>query len=199
MADIDQLLKAKPCARFLRAWKEARGDKSLPMRSDITLRRFARYIPDMAILELTGERELRYRQIGEGVRGRLQIASPGADLTEFYYPDIIDRNIAFLRKILSTPCGAITDYSNEYPGGMVRHSSSITLPIEGDKGEARLLVGVGWVRGERFRTPRHGQAVVGEYLCRGHYFDIGAGVPIRGWQDFLPATSDPDFLAKLTL
>lgn len=194
MVETYSLLDDPDFQAFMKAWEKSRSCDGIPLRKDITLQLFAKFIPNMMVLEHAGPREYRYCQAGEGVKDRLGMKGTGLNFFDLLHPEIIPLSEQWWGGLLQQPCGGIVTYSIEYPEGMLRHAASIVLPVRRTTTGPDMLVGVTKILGERFNGQSNGQTVIGEFFAHGVYFDLGFGAPPEDKARFLHAPN-PDFLS----
>ncbi|MFC4348106.1 PAS domain-containing protein [Kordiimonas lipolytica] len=196
MVELKDLIENDRLVAFRQAWEEARTAGNVPVRRDITLRAFSKFIPDMLVLEKNGPRDYRYCQAGEGVKDRLEMHDAGANFFDFLHSDILDISEDWWGGLLAAPCGGLVSYSIEYPAGVLRHAATLLLPVAREDGNNSMLLGLTEVLRERYLSPGKGRTVVGEFWAEACHLDVGYGLPDSGPADY-SHKPDADFLDRM--
>jgi hypothetical protein len=161
---------------FEEAWRQARGDRPFPQRSDIELKSFARFAPLMVIIEPDPQKvALPFRLTGSGFFDLL-----GFDLTGMDYLDLVDPAIkqdaynAVVACMLH-PCGLWQSTPTQIAGGERAFFELTILPISksGDAADHVLI----FVTRERRPDGAIPNIQRVEHTTIWHWIDTGAGVP----------------------
>jgi len=177
LPDLNAYLENNILKRFHDAWQVARADERLPRRIDISLQLFARFVPNMAIYQRFGRCDIRYRQVGEAVRLRVDGAKPGVNIFELLDPSIFDISEPWWNGLFDQPCGGISEYSSDNTDGAARRMVSLLLPVRRDTTDERLLVGYNRVLAQTKGDEPFDKFVVGKRGVSGYFLDVGFGCP----------------------
>ncbi|MDW3096598.1 PAS domain-containing protein [Pyruvatibacter sp.] len=176
---------------FLQIYEDVRGDKVAPTRSDLDLRRLAKLLPDVTIMERLAPMSVIYRLMGTAVAERM-----GADLTGHNFLNYlgqtersrIDLGVSIVTEL---PCGTFSVYENDYSSGVTVRAESIALPLDTGSGCAPYLsLGL-----HSSQTPvSYGQereeSMIGTRWKDGVVIDLGYGLPDQATMDALKIEDD---------
>ncbi len=171
---------------FLTIYEEFRGDKIAPTRADLDLRRLARMLPDITIMERSAPGSVIYRLMGTAVAERL-----GADLTGhnfLNYLDVTERNRIDLGVALVTqqPCGTFAIYQNAYASGLKVRAESIALPLDTGSGKPPFLnISLHSSQSMISFGQEQDASVIGTQWLDGVVIDLGWGIPDQSVMDRL--------------
>lgn len=177
MTKLEDRVTQRPFSDFKAAWEAARGAKPLPTRADISLRLFARFVPNMTAFFRKGAMAYPYTQMGEDMKTRLDRDSSKLNFFDILYPEIRDQAELYWSSLFLTPCAGLQEYSMEYANGAIRRLVSISLPILQRADGPVMAVSYSHVVSERFQANSRGSAVMGEHYAAACLLDAGFGVP----------------------
>jgi len=175
---------------FLTIYEEICGDKVAPARSDLDLRRLARMLPDITIMERSEPGSVIYRLMGTAVAERL-----GADLTGhnfLNYLDETERKRIDLGVSLVTewPCGTFAIYQNAYASGLKVRAESIARPRDTGSGKAPFLnISLHSSQSMISFGQEQDASVIGTRWLGGAVIDLGYGVPDQSVMDRLKVSN----------
>ena len=175
-----QQLRAVPNAglrQFIEAWLRWRGEALLPRRGQIELGAIKALLPMVAMLEIKGPDEVRYRVVGTRITEQLGFDPTGRNYAEFTAREEWPVRSYRLRQMATRPCGGALHYeeTTELQRIAIAH---LTLPLLPDmpSGSPLLLSHI-----EPLEPLPHPEDDRLERLMRlpdrFTFVDIGAGVP----------------------
>jgi len=177
--------------QFLEIYEDLRGDRLAPARSDLDLRRLARLLPDITIMERQEPGTIIYRLMGTAVAERLGADLTGHNFLNYLGPterDRIDLGIAIVSEI---PCGTFSIYENQYASGIGARAESLALPLDGGSGEPPfLIIGLHSNQTPESYGKAHEESVIGTHWRDGVVIDLGHGVPDQSVMDRLRVDID---------
>ena len=177
---------------FLEIYEEARGDRCVPTRQDLSFRRMAKLLPDITIMERPEPGSVVYRLMGTAVVERM-----GADLTGHNYLSYLTesertRNDLGMGLVSEVPCGTFAMYDNQYASGILSHNESIMLPIDDGRGGAPYqILGMHLAQNPFQYGEQQGQTVIAVKWRGGTVIDCGHGGPDRATMIELGSTDEP--------
>jgi len=165
---------------FFDAWRTWRGERLLPVRSQIDLGAIRALLPNVTMIERTAGDDYVIRLAGTGIR-----ALAGRELTGRPYRDTTDPAQWPMRErrantMLSQPCGAHTVFRATAADGMAYALEIVTLPLAGEQDRARFLLSY-----QGLNAPLADPAAVlprrfATEADQFRFIDIGAGAPASG-------------------
>ncbi|MGD1935397.1 MAG: PAS domain-containing protein [Candidatus Phaeomarinobacter sp.] len=164
--------------QFLEIYEEARGDRLVPTRADLSFRRLARLLPDITIMERSKPGSVVYRLMGTAVVERI-----GADLTGHNYLNYLTeteraRNDFGMAIVAEIPCGTYSIYDNQYASGVCSQNESLMLPIDNGAGEGPYqILGMHLAQNPLHYGEERDQTVIGIKWRKGVVIDLGRGAP----------------------
>ena len=180
-------LKTDPCTRLLAYWDALRGDRLLPLRSEIDPAALVAILPYVSIVEVRDPDTMVYRLCGTALRDIMGIEATGLNMLDLAPPEG-RRQRAYRNWVAATrPCATAYELNLTYSSGAIYAHEGVSLPVAPpEPGMPALLLrafapipGVIWYN--RREMPR----AAGEYDFR--FIDIGAGTAasIDPCEDFL--------------
>jgi len=177
LTKLEDRLTRRPLSDFKAAWEEARGEKPLPTRADISLRLFAKFVPNMTAFIRNGVMDYPHTQMGEDMRARLDLDGSQLNLFDILHPDVREQSELYWSNLFLQPCGGLQEYSVEYPNGALRRLVSLTLPLVRKEGGPVMAVSYSMIIAERFQANSCGKVMLGEHYAAACLLDAGFGVP----------------------
>ena len=178
-ADFTGSVGSAAADQFLRLYFRARGSETILRRDQVSLRDFAKLLPDISILELKSPTEIAFRLAGSNLAHRIGRDPTGANILDFTPPDMRD-GVSFLSwQAVAHPCGHFAVYRVERKFGAHQTFHSVTLPLRASADETvpSQLISFGGAEGSvGFTTPPEPVLTTGE-LKEFRYVDLGHGVP----------------------
>jgi hypothetical protein len=126
-----QQLRAVPNAglrQFTEAWLQWRGEALLPRRSQVELTSIKALLPMVAMLEVNGADDVRYRVVGTRITEQLGFDPTGRNYAEFTPPGQWPVRSYRLRHMASWPCGGALHYEEDTDLQRVA-VAHLTLPL----------------------------------------------------------------------
>jgi hypothetical protein len=176
---------------FLQIYEDARGGKIAPTRSDLDLRRMAKLLPDITIMERLEPMLVIYRLMGTAVAERV-----GADLTGHNFLNYlgqteqsrVDLGIAIVTEL---PCGTFSVYENDYSSGMTVRAETMALPLDSGSGHAPYLsLGLHASQVPVSYGQEREESMIGTRWKDGLVIDLGYGMPDQTTMDALKIKDD---------
>lgn len=165
-------------SRFIECFNVAQASDGIGVQSALPLRDFARFMPDITLLEMVEEKRLLYRLAGENVLEKLGRDLVGRDFLDIIPSAMRDQSINGHIEMRSRPCGYFMIYENEYLGGQRALAETLTLPLrKTPDGERNFFLGF-HIQNELTSVelyPSQPALIVGHAL--NSYVDIGYGTP----------------------
>ena len=136
----DQLVKGTGASNFFASqWEQAREDRLMPRRSDLTARRLVPILPVLTIYEYRSPEEVIVRLCGSRFCQLVNINMTGKNLMDLAIGEHRRRKrIERWRNLASFPCGGLTKIALPQPGGFSYQCDAIFLPVAPDDDRAPL-------------------------------------------------------------
>jgi hypothetical protein len=165
---------AKP---LLAHWREIQPPGGVPTRAALDPLKLRRVLPTIFIAERQPAGELRFRLVGEEVRGRNPGAVKGADFLDVFAAQegaVADRLVT---RALETPCGVFTTHCLVQRARLVGEVEVVFLPLASEAGGgADAVVGVANVIPVIAAPTTPGEPAITK-LTSWRYLDVGFGTP----------------------
>ncbi len=170
-------LKTELGLSLMRYWDELRGDRLMPLRSEIDLGPIKRALPYLVIYEPRSPTECLFRLVGTAVRDMLGREITGQNLFALSPAEVRRGRSWRFWSAATQPCGHYFHMPVTFPHDMVSMHEGFSLPLRPEQAHApALLFGLfAPVAGEHWlnRGP-----ITQLNPTQDHGFiDIGAGVP----------------------
>lgn len=181
MLTLDDVLQELPDGshrrRFFDAWLRWRGDRMVPLRSDVRPEDLAAALSSLGVLEVEAMDKIIMRVSSSIARDRTGRDSRGGNLIEMTRPEDRAMRMKRLWQMVTTPCGALAETRMTLKSGLESVLHSLVLPVAAEPdAPPRLLYVVSEFTGTHEPGP---DDRAGGMPLSHHYrlIDIGAGVP----------------------
>ncbi|MGB6086640.1 PAS domain-containing protein [Parvibaculum sp.] len=169
-------LRSAESFAFEEAWQEARGERDVPLRADISLRRFASFARWFAIIEPDPNAALLpFRLTGSGFREFFGYDLTGVDYLSLADPAIRTHAYDCVMACLNTPCGLWQSTPATAADGTIVSYEYTILPIA-KAGDRADHIGI-FVNFEQSPLGEVADLARIEHSSVWHWIDIGQGVP----------------------
>ena len=171
-------LKGAPHGRkFIDAWRQWRGGKVLPSRSEADPALLRVTMAAVTILQVNSPDEIVYRMTGSEMDRFTGRRRAGQNIVDLAPPQQRDERILRHQNIVCVPCGAWLLRRSVNENGLVGELESVLLPVANDKDSERPFIyfscDVRRPKNIEFSNPPAGLELARDF----EYIDIGAGVP----------------------
>ena len=158
-------------------WQSLPRENGIPDASDFNPMATRQWLPEIAMLSLTGPEEITQRLVGTGVAERLGFDATGTNLLDLVDPSYRRQCARDMHEVGYRPCGWQVRYLTHYPSGRLAHVQSIYLPLRGPAGQPPRILSL-HDRGEAtgYRDPAQKPNFASE-ITKMVWIDIGFGVP----------------------
>lgn len=158
-------------------WNKTRGDELVPLAADIDPTKIAPLLKDIAIFEIFGARDIRYRLAGTDVAERLGADPTGKNLLDITAPETVETVATLFQKMFSQPAGAIVRYENTYNTGKRAPVSSLFLPLAAAQNTQPRVLSIHTREASTDYENAQNASTIGTAVTEIHWIDIGAGIP----------------------
>tara|TARA_R110000824_G_scaffold118960_14_gene271931 strand:- start:50565 stop:51233 length:669 start_codon:yes stop_codon:yes gene_type:complete len=163
--------------QFFSWWLEARGDRPMPVRDDVSPKALVELLPYFRLLRWESENSLVFRIFGSALA-----EATGFDLTGYCTFGEADyegkaEDIARLKLMHSHPCGLLLHRALTGPDGKNYICELINLPVLGGGDGKDTIVGTVVTRNEVGEMMLDFKLTPPLHLVRAVFIDIGFGVP----------------------
>lgn len=173
----EKLLQAEPFKPFLKTWKAAlKDDDRPPFREDISLKKFAKFVANMSVMERLDTGRFRFRLMGSEMTERTELSKDRHSMTDLLPDDFAGENIRTWTAVLDMRVGAIGQFSVHYPNGNCRDCITIMLPIRAKDGSPLVMALTQAGRIFAVRDLRKTMEIGVDYAFS-QLFDVGFGLP----------------------
>jgi len=141
MVAIEQLRSVRNDALrlFVEAWLLWRGDALLPHRGQLDLNRIKRLLPGIALLDVHGPEDVRYRVAGTRLVAHLGFDPTGRNYKELTPPGQWPVRSYRVRQMVARPCAGAMHHEEEFDLHRVV-VGMLTLPLLPDAVDGRPLL-----------------------------------------------------------
>lgn len=158
-------------------WSSVRDGRLMPFATDVDPTKIAPLLTEIAIFEVFGRNDIRYRLAGTAVAERLGADPTGKNVLEITAPETIETVAHLFETMFKQPAAAIVRYENTYNTGRRAPVSSLFLPLAAtDNGQSRVLS----IHTREASTDYEDAQIastIGTAVAKISWIDIGAGVP----------------------
>ncbi len=158
-------------------WRSLSKNGEVPTLQEFLSHPIPELQPHVIILDVNSETDIPIRLLGTGL-----VQLTGRELTktnalDIYAPHLRKRIGQACMKMISHPCGQISERLMNTAGGVTVSTTGIALPLRNKAGEIKCLAA--------FNAPREPVAagdptIVISDILMAEWVDIGAGVPAKG-------------------
>lgn len=124
---------------FLSAYEDARRGNPAPRREDLDMRRLARFLPQVTVMERPGPGQAVFRLMGTAIAERIGADLRGHNFLDYLTPKEAERSELGLKIVAEMPVATFAAYETVYASGTVLRGESITLPLDSGAGEPPYL------------------------------------------------------------
>ena len=168
------------CQILATAWTAWRGDKILPLRSDMQLDDITEILPSISLIEIEifSETEIIFRLAGTMVREVIGVELTGRNLMELTEPEHRASRGARTAQTVNQPCGAIWIWNIAFENQHRRPVEALGLPLQpNEDGSPPQLLNVFGMLDASSPPPAINRLQQLAAANQHSFVDIGAGVP----------------------
>lgn len=134
---LERHLRSEPGHALLKIWKEWRGTKIAPTRSQIRVEGLGKALPFVAMAEFVSPEEFRFLLVGSELIRIQGIEYTGMNYYDMAQPDERKLRMRRLQKYEEQPCGSYSVQPGTSSQGAILSSELLALPVLPDEpGEA---------------------------------------------------------------
>ncbi|HEY7978885.1 MAG TPA: hypothetical protein VID67_11855 [Rhizomicrobium sp.] len=172
--------RTKDSLAFEAAWRALPRNGFLPDRRDLSLHRFKKMLPDIALLDIIPGEQTRSRVcvVGERIRERIPFPVVGQDYFHFVPAHMRAASERRLRTLVGHPCGLWQVLGIHYQRGLFKSLELTAFPLCRVEGPPQLMILAVYSRGQACDVPADLAMISLDRATATAFLDVGAGLPI---------------------
>ncbi|HEY8949089.1 MAG TPA: hypothetical protein VIM56_09425 [Rhizomicrobium sp.] len=178
---------------FEAAWRALPRSGAIPDRRDLSLHRFKKMLPDIALMDIMPGPPMRSRVclVGERIRERLPFPVVGQDYFHFVPAHLRSTSERRVKAVVSQPCGVWQILGIHYQRGLFKSLELTALPFCREDGPPQIMLLAVYSRGQVCDVPTDLAMISLDRASASAFLDIGAGQPDWSEEQPKPAANGP--------
>lgn len=177
----DQLTRqrTKGSLAFEAAWRALPRHGFVPDRRDLSLHRFKKFLPDMALIDILpgAPATSRICIVGDCIRERIPFPPVGQDYFQFLPVQLRAIAAQRLRAIVDHPCGIWQVLGIHYQRGVLKSIELTGFPLFRENGPPQIMGLLLFSQGQISDIPPDIAVISLDRATATAFVDIGAGLP----------------------
>jgi hypothetical protein len=172
--------RTKGSLAFEAAWRALPRNGIVPDRRDLSLHKFKKFMPDMALIDILPGMPARSRicVVGECIRERLPFPPVGQDYFQFLPVQLRAIAAQRLKAIVSQPCGIWQVLGIHYQRDVFKSIELTGFPLFRENGPPQIMGVILYSQGQVSDIPGDVAMISLDRATATAFLDIGAGVPV---------------------
>lgn len=176
-SDVLARQRTKGSLAFEAAWHALPRNGLVPDRRDLSLHRFKKFLPDMALIDILPGGRSRIRIVGECIRERIPFPPVGQDYFQFLPVQLRAIAAQRLRAIVSHPCGIWQVLGIHYQRGVFKSIELTGFPLFREDGPPQIMGLLLFSQGQVSDIPPDIAVISLDRATATAFLDLGAGLP----------------------